>query len=101
MARRPWPAIVLALLGLCSGMTGIARAQDAEPVLIQLEMGRLASRTVSALRRDTDVLIPLGEFFDLAEVRHEEPLPGVIEAVLQPGNIRLRIDSRSDTITAG
>jgi hypothetical protein len=101
MSRRSWPTIVLALLALVAGMTGIARAQESEPVLIQLELGRLASRTVSAIRRDNDVLIPLSEFFDMAEVRHDFPALGIIEAVLQPGNIKIRIDSHSDTITAG
>lgn len=101
MVRRAWSAIALALLVLVTGVAGIARAQDAEPVLIQLELGRLASRTVSAIRHDTDVLIPLSEFFDMAEIRHDAPALGIVEAVLQPGNLKIRIDSHTDTLTAG
>ena len=87
MIRHSWSAIILALSVILTGATGIARAQEGEPILVQLEMGRLASRTVSAIRHDNDVLIPLTDFFDLAEVRHDSPMLGVIDAVLQPGNI--------------
>lgn len=70
-----------------------------EPVLVELEMGRLASRTVNAIRLNNDVLLPLSEFFDLAEIRFQIPSPGLFDAILQPGNLHLIIDSKTDSLT--
>ena len=62
-------------------------------------MGRLASRTVNAIRLNNDVLLPLSEFFDLAEIRFQIPSPGLFDAILQPGNLHLIIDSKTDSLT--
>src|SRR5580765_4631487 len=72
-----------------------------EPVLVQLEMGRLATRTVFAIRQDNDILLPLSDFFDLSEIQFAFPVPGVVEAVLEPGEMHLRIDGASDSLTVG
>lgn len=81
---------------------GGMQAQDSdEPALIELQLGRLAGRTVGAVRRGTDVLLPLSEFYDLAEIGFAVPRAGVIEARLQPGDVRLLVDSQRDSLLLG
>ncbi|MEO8294024.1 MAG: carboxypeptidase-like regulatory domain-containing protein [Gemmatimonadota bacterium] len=75
--------------------------ETAEPILIELQLGRLASRTVTALRLNRDVLVPLSEFFDLSEIHFQFSAPGVIDATLQPGDIHLIVNSNSDSLTFG
>lgn len=101
-ARGLWPSLLIACLVLATGQVQRGYAQDApEPVLVQLELGRLASRTVYAIRQENDVLLPLSEFFDLSEIQFGFPAPGVVDAVLQPGGVHLRIDGQSDSLTLG
>lgn len=71
-----------------------AAAQDPriEPVLVELKLGRLAQRTVSAHRSGDDALIPLSPFFELAELRVQRNANGLI-AIIQPGNRRLEVRS--------
>jgi hypothetical protein len=94
------------LLACCATIT-VAQpsrmyGQDApEPVLIELQLGRLATRTVTAIRLERDVLLPLSEFYDLAEIRFQMATPGVVDATLQPGDIHLVIDSRTDSLFFG
>jgi hypothetical protein len=100
MMVRALPFLTCAVLLAAAGES--ARAQQVEePALIELQMGRLASRTVTAVRRGTDVLLPVSQFFDLAEIGHSFPRPGVIEARLQPGDIRLILESEQDTLSFG
>ena len=59
------------LLVLLLPLVGSGRrvaAQQAEPVLIELQLGRLTSRTVEAFRSGDAALVPVGAFFDLAEI---------------------------------
>jgi hypothetical protein len=101
-APSSWTSLLIACLVLATAQVRRGYAQDAaEPVLVQLELGRLASRTVYAIRQDNDVLLPLSDFFDLSEIQYEFALPGVVEAVLQPGEIHLRIDAASDSLILG
>ena len=87
---------------LIAAAGGTARAQQTdEPALIELQMGRLATRTVSAVRRGTDVLVPLSQFYELAEIGFSIPRPGVIEARLQPGEVRLVVESGRDSLSLG
>jgi hypothetical protein len=100
MIRRALPLLACAVLVAAPGKA--ARAQDTdETALIELQLGRLASRTVSAIRRGSDILIPLSEFYDLAEIRYSFPRLGTVEAILQPGEVRLTVDSRRDSLTFG
>jgi hypothetical protein len=92
--------LALAVILTALGETGRAQEPDS-PALIELQMGRLASRTVSAFRQGNDVLLPLSEFYDLAEIRFSFPHPGRVEARLQPGDVRITVDSRRDTLTFG
>src|SRR3954463_13495357 len=75
-------------------------AQDttAEPVVIDVRIGRLTNSTVQAYRVGTEVLLPLSRFFELAEIRSHLSADGRLEAYLEPGNRRLVIDARSDTL---
>ncbi len=86
-------AVVL-LLGLSLAGHQILEAQAAEPelVLVELELGRIASRTVEAYRSGDAALVPLQAFFDLAEIKATRRADGAIEALLQPGNVPLDID---------
>jgi hypothetical protein len=100
MKIRAFPFLLSGLLLAARGETARAQQTD-EPVLVELQMGRLASRTVSAVRRGTDVLVPVSQFYDLAEIGYSFPRPGVVEARLQPGDVRLILDSNRDTLTLG
>jgi hypothetical protein len=64
----------------------------AEPVIIELRLGRLVSRTVSGFRVEDDALIPLTKFFGLAEVYFQVHDDGRLEATFQPSGRRLSID---------
>jgi hypothetical protein len=98
-------ARLLSLLA-CAGRStpaggGVQAQVSDEPALVELQLARLASRTVSAVRRGNDILIPLSEFYDLAEIQYSFPRLGSIEARLQPGDLRLFIDSQRDTVLFG
>ncbi len=94
----------LALLGPSPGAAQAAPAgqpDTAEAVLVELELGRITSRTVDAFRLHDDVLVPLAEVLELAEVRHSVSDSGVIEADLQPQNLLLRLDPAAGTLYLG
>ena len=93
-------AVVLALAGAHSG----AAAQErpvAEPVLVELTLGRIASRTVPAYRIGEVALVPLGAFLDLAELVVLRHPGGVLETVIQPGNVPFRLDPASRNLKIG
>jgi hypothetical protein len=100
MTPRVLPVLLGLLLITAAGETARAQESD-EPALMELQMGRLASRTVTAVRRGADVLIPLSQFYELAEIRFSLPRPGVIEARLQPGDLPLIVAVDRDTVTLG
>jgi hypothetical protein len=79
------------------------KAQDpaAEPVLIELQLGRIASRTVEAYRAGDKALIPLGAFFEMAEIRSAIRPDGTLEAIIQPGNVRFVVDPATRSIQVG
>ncbi len=97
--RRLLPLAVAALLAAAAG--SVQAQAGGEPILVELQLGRLAGRTVGALRSDSTMLLPLGQFYDLAEVRHSLLGAEAVEARLHPGDVRLVVDSRRDTITIG
>jgi hypothetical protein len=98
--------LVPAALAILSGLERLAAqaapAADSvgEPVLLQLELGRLASRTIAGLQVGYDVLLPLSDVLDLAEIRSEIGEHGQIEIMLQPGNRRVEIDPAARQIKA-
>ncbi|MGH7703967.1 MAG: hypothetical protein ACREMO_12805 [Gemmatimonadales bacterium] len=96
MTARRLGLVLVALLATTQA-AGMLRAQEPgdsllEPALVELQLGRLVSQTVPAFRAGNDVLLPLSQFFDLAEIRYQTTPAGVVEALLQPGNLKLVVD---------
>src|SRR5690242_12191623 len=78
-----------------------ARDTTAEQVVIDLRIGRITGTTVQAYRVRSEVLLPLSQFFQLAEIRHRLTPAGRLEATVDPGNIDIVIDPRSDSMVYG
>ena len=100
MTRRLLPFLACAVLATAAAGGVQAQGTD-EPALVELQLGRLASRTVSAIRRGNDILLPLSQFYDLSEISYRFPRLGVIEARIQPGDLRLIVDSQRDSLSFG
>jgi hypothetical protein len=79
----------------------VARSDTAEPILVELRLGHVAGRTVAAYRLRTEVLLPLTQFLQLAEIRYRVSAAGRLDATVDPGGRRLVIDAGSDTISYG
>ncbi len=73
----------------------------AQPVVVELRIGRLAGQTVPAYRVRTEALIPLTQFFQMAEILFRLTPEGRLEAVRDPGRVPLVVDARSDTLVYG
>ena len=101
MTRSGWlVAVVLAVAAAPSG----AVAQDrpaAEPVLLELALGRIASRTVPAYRVREEALVPLTAFLDMAELVVLRHTGGILETVIQPGNVPFVLDPASRSLKVG
>ena len=78
-----------------------ARDTLPEAVVLELRIGRLAVRTVEAYRVGDDALIPLSQFFSLADIRATISSTGRVDAVLEPGNVALAITLDADAATLG
>lgn len=92
--------VLLSLLSLAwSGPRLVA--QQAEPVLVELQLGRLAGRTMEAFRVGDAALIPVGAFFDLSEIHTSRHADGSLEALVQPGNVPLVLDPASKSLRLG
>jgi hypothetical protein len=76
-------------------------AIDTEAVLVELQIGRIASRTVEAYRFGDGALVPLSAFFELAEIKSARRPDGVLEAMIQPGNVPMTLDPVSRVLTVG
>jgi hypothetical protein len=72
-----------------------------EPVVIDLRLGRIAGTTVQAYRVRSEVLLPLSQFLQLAEIRHRLTPEGRLEATVDPGNVPILIDPRRDSMEYG
>jgi len=81
----------------------VAQARDTQPelVLVELRLAHIASRTVQAYRVRTEVLVPLGQFLQLAEIRYRLSPDGRLEASVDPGGRQLVVDIREDTMRYG
>src|SRR5436189_4066070 len=75
----------------------VAGADSLEAVIIELRMGRLASRTVQAFRARTEALIPVTEVLQLGEVAYRLSPEGRLEAVINPGGHRPSGEDRKST----
>ena len=69
----------------------VAQARDTQPelVLVELRLAHIASRTVQSYRVRTEVLVPLGQFLQLAEIRYRLSPDGRLEATVDPGGRQL------------
>src|SRR6267154_859209 len=92
---------MLALLAALSLGAVAPRDTTPEAVVIELRIGRITSTTVQAYRVRSEVLLPLSQFFQLVEIRHRLTLEGRLEATVDPGNRRIVIDPRSDSMQYG
>ena len=106
--QRAWNRVLVTLgwiiaLGSSSlrASSPVGPPEGAEPVIIELRLGRLVSRTVSGFRVEDDALIPLTRFLDLAEVSHHVHDDGRLEATFQPSGNRLSIDARRYKVQMG
>ena len=96
---------------LCLGVQAMAHAQRGpgaalpdtapEAILVELQVGRLASRTVPAFRVRTEVLVPVTQLLELAEIRFRLSPEGRLEARVDPGARLLVIDERRDSMEYG
>jgi len=68
---------------------------------VDLALGRLVSRTVSAYRNGSVALIPLEPFFELAEIGVTTSPDGVLTARLEPQGVDLRIAAGADSLSLG
>src|SRR5947199_2920457 len=92
---------MLALLAALSLRAVVAQDTVPEPVVIDLRIGRITGTTVQAYRVRSEVLLPLSQFFQLVEIRHRLTPEGRLEATVDPGNRRIIIDPRSDSMEYG
>ncbi len=94
--------LLLATLAL-AGSTAPLRADQPkpEPVLVELALGRLVTRTVSAYKLGPGAMIPLTQFLEMSEMAVIRRLDGSVETMVQPGNIPLRIDVVGKTMKLG
>jgi hypothetical protein len=81
--------------------SALPRDTSAEQVVMDLRIGRITGATVQAYRVRSEVLLPMSQFFQLAEIRHRLTPDGRLEATVDPGNIRIVIDPRSDSMVYG
>ena len=79
----------------------VPRDTAPEPVVIDLRVGRITGMTVQAYRVRSEVLLPLSQFFQLVEIRHRLTPDGRLEATVDPGNVAIVIDPRSDSMQYG
>ena len=82
-------------------ITTTAPADSARPILVELRLGHLATRTVRAYQVGTEVLVPLTQVLQLAEIGYRLSPDGRLEATVDPGRRQLVIDATSDTMRYG
>lgn len=73
----------------------------AEPILIELHLGRITSRTVEAYRQDNHLLLPIRALLDLGEVAADAQPDSSLTFVIQPGNIRGNLPFGREVIEVG
>ena len=94
-------AVMAALHAMPSPVVQDTAAPPAEQVVIELRIGRITGSTVQAYRVGSELLLPLSQFFQLAEIRHRITPEGRLEAVVDPGNVRIVIDPQRDSMEYG
>ncbi|HXF96539.1 MAG TPA: carboxypeptidase regulatory-like domain-containing protein [Gemmatimonadales bacterium] len=101
--RAPGSAPWLVLVALVAPLPAVGQVADSapEPVILELQLGRLAGRTVPAFRVRTEALVPMSQFLELAEIRYRLTPEGRLEARVDPGDRRLVIEFGRDTMVFG
>jgi hypothetical protein len=94
-------ALAARLLGMPAPLAAQSPDSLAEPVLLELRLGQVAQRTVPAFRLGDEALLPLLQFFEMAEVRATVDTAGRLHATLQPGDVALLIDLRAGLARVG
>src|SRR6266496_3356969 len=94
-------SLVAALNSAPPPMSPVSQDTTPEPVVIDLRIGRISSTSVQGYRVRSEVLLPLSQFFQLVEIRHRLTPEGRLEATVDPGNRRIIIDPRSDSMEYG
>lgn len=97
----PLGLLAAAALGALPGALAAQADTTAEPIIVELQIGRIARATVQGYRVRTEVLLPLSQLFQLIEVRHSLSPAGRLEATMDPGNRRIVIDVAHDTMQFG
>ena len=102
-----WPATLLMAAAAIGILPAPAQAVDSVPppdgyqeVLVQLRFGRILARTIPAYRHDDAALLPVNEFFRLAEIPFKTEGDSAIVVVLYPSGQQLRI-ALGDTLVTG
>src|SRR6266567_2154862 len=95
--------LLAAPLLLVAALHGYQVPRDTAPeqVVIDLRIGRITGMTVQAYRVRSEVLLPLSQFFQLVEIRHRLTPDGRLEGTMDPGNVPIIIDPRSDSMQYG
>lgn len=100
-ARARYARLAVALAAVSTAATVVLHAQQVpEPAIVQLQIGRLVARTVPAYRIGDEALVPLGQFFDLAELRVVRSAEGYLAAQLPQGT-EIQVDARARQARAG
>lgn len=87
-------AVVLGLVLAAAAPSLAAQTPDSlEASLLDVRLGRVASRMLPALRIGDEALLPLGQFFELAEVRVSLDSAGRLTAVLEPEGITIAAEA--------
>jgi hypothetical protein len=84
-------AVSLALL-LASFAALPLAGQEAEASLLDVRLGQVAGRTLPAFRVGDEALLPLAQFFELAEVRVTLDSAGRFTAVLEPEGVMVAVE---------
>lgn len=98
-AGRPLTAAIDAQLARQAARSGPGNPDD--PILLELTLGRIASRTVEGYRVGEHALVPLTAFLELAELRVLRRPDGRIETTIQPGNVPVVLDPASRELKVG
>ena len=94
----PW---ILAL-GLVTPRSLQPVARDtAEPVIVEVALGRLTTATMASFRVGSRVFVPVVEFFDLAEIKVIHSTAFAVEASIEPAGIPFRADRKVGRLELG
>jgi hypothetical protein len=93
--------LTLALLGPAAPLVAERQPPAAEPVIVELALGRISTRTVAAYRLGETALVPFTAFLELSELAVIRRPDGAIETVVQPGNLSFSIDPTARTMKLG